>query len=428
MSEKITRRNFVSRTAAATAAAPAILRAQGANDKVQVGWIGVGIRGYSLIGTLMDVAPKDAHVKAVCDSFTGHLARGKDKVQTMQKDSPATYDDYRRMLEDKSIDAVFIMTPEHLHHDMVIAALQAGKNVYCEKPLSHTIEEGLDMIKAVEKSGKKLQVGTQRRSSLLYQRAKEIYDSGALGKVTFVRGFWYRNSLPDNPQWRYEIPADANESNADFSKFLGRASKRPFSLPRYFQWRLYWDYSGGISTDLLVHQTDASHLVLGAHAPKSVIASGGSYYWDSLDKERREVPDTMTAAFEYPNGFQINYSCMFANQHYGYGEQFFGSEATMEVMNLQDLHVYNESFGKDTPDRIKSRPEIHVNAAKDLGQTNPTGDHIKNFISALKYNEALHCDVRCGHEAAVTGHLATMSFRRDKKVFWDADKQQYRLS
>ncbi len=425
MPNQITRRDFISRTAAATAAAPALLRAQGANEKVEVGWIGVGIRGSSLIDILMDVSPKDAHVKAVCDTFAGHLARGKDKVQSKQKDTPDTYEDFRKMLEDKSIDAVFIMTPEHLHHDMVIAALQAGKNVYCEKPLTHTIEEGLDILRAVEKSGKKLQVGTQRRSSLLYQRAKELYDSGALGKVTFVRAFWYRNSLPSEPQWRYEIPPDANPENTDFNKFLGRAPKRSFSLPRYFQWRLYWDYSGGIATDLLVHQTDAAHMVLGAHAPKSVIASGGLYYWNQDD---REVPDTFTAAYEYPNGFQINYSCMFANKHYGYGEQFFGSEATMEVMNLQDLYVYNEDFGKETPDKIKSRPEIHLNATRDFGQANPTNDHIKNFIEAVKYNKPLHCDARTGHEAAVTGHLATLSFRRDKKVFWDADAQKYRFS
>ncbi len=418
----MTRRTFV-----AAAAAPALLRAQGANERVQVGWIGVGIRGYSLIGTLMEVSPADAQVKAVCDSFAGHLARGKDKVQTMQKTTPDTYEDYKKLLEDKSIDAVFIMTPEHLHRDMVLAALAAGKHVYCEKPLTHTIEEGHEILRAVERSGKKLQVGTQRRSSLLYQKAREIYQSGRLGKVTFVRAFWYRNSHPDEPQWRYTIPPDANESNADFGKFLGPASKRPFSLPRYFQWRLYWDYSGGISTDLLVHQTDAAHLVLGAHAPKSVIASGGHYYWDQLDKEPREVPDTLTAAYEYDT-FHINYSCMFANAHYGYGEQFFGSEATMEVMNLQDLHVYNENYGKRTPEEIKMRPEIHLNATKDLGQANPTGDHIKNFIEAVKYNKPLNCDARLGHEAAVTGHLATMSLRRDKKVFWDAAAQKYRLS
>src|SRR5262249_38184822 len=154
LSEPITRRNFLSRTAA-TAAAPALLRAQRPNEKVQVGWVGVGIRGYSLIGTLMEVSPAEAHVKAVCDSFAGHLARGKDKVQTMQKTTPDTYEDYRKMLGDKSIDAVFIMTPEHLHHDMVIAALEAGKHVYCEKPLTHTIEEGFDIIRAVERSGKK---------------------------------------------------------------------------------------------------------------------------------------------------------------------------------------------------------------------------------------------------------------------------------
>jgi len=423
----MTRRHFL-RDSTVLTAAPALLGAQGAGEKVQVGWIGVGIRGYSLLGTLMEVSAADASVKAVCDSFTGHLARGKDRVQTIQKTSPNTYDDFRRMLDDKSIDAVFIMTPEHLHRDMVLAALAAGKHVYCEKPLTHTIEEGQEILRAVERSGKKLQTGTQRRSSLLYKKAKEIYDSGVLGKVTFVRAFWYRNSVTDSPQWRYAIPPDANESNTDFAKFLGPAAKRPFSLPRYFQWRLYWDYSGGISTDLLVHQTDAAHLVLGAHGPKSVIASGGSYYWDALDKEQREVPDTVTAAYEYPDGFHINYSCMFANQRYGYGEQFFGSEATMEVMNLQDLHVYPENYGKQTPERVLSRPEIHLNATKDFGQANPTGDHIKNFIEAVKYNKPLNCDARLGHEAAVTGHLATLSFRRDKKVFWDSARQQYRLS
>jgi len=423
MSKTLSRRSFIG---AATAAAPA-LRAQRTNEKVQVGWIGLGIRGYSLIGTLMEVAPADARVQAVCDSFTGHLARGKDRVQTAQKTTPDAYDDYRRLLDDKSIDAVFIMTPEHLHRDMVIAALQAGKHVYCEKPLTHTIEEGHDILRAVERSGKKLQVGTQRRSSLLYQKAREIYESGRLGKVTFVRAFWYRNSPTEDPQWRYAIPGEANQSNTDFGKFLGPASQQPFSLPRYFQWRLYWDYSGGISTDLLVHQTDASHLVLGAHAPQSVIASGGHYYWNQFDKEPREVPDTITAAYEYDT-FHINYSCMFANQRYGYGEQFFGSEATMEVMNLQDLRVFNENYGKRTPERITSRPEIHFNATKDFGQVNPTGDHIKNFIEAIRYNKPLNCDAKLGHEAAVTGHLATMSLRRDKKVFWDAAAQKYRLS
>ncbi len=424
MSENISRRHFLS-SAAGAAAAPAVLRAQGANEKVQVGWIGVGIRGYPLLGNLIDVAPQDAQVKAVCDSYAGHLARGQDRVQSMQKTKPDTYDDYRRMLEDRSLDAVFIMTPEHLHRDMVIAALDAGKHVYVEKPLTHTIEEGRDILEAVKRTGKKVQVGTQRRSSLLYQRAREIYQSEALGKVTFVRAFWYRNSLPDNPQWRYEIPSDATASNTDFNKFLGRAPQRPFSLPRYFQWRLYWDYSGGIATDLLVHQTDAAHMVLGMHAPKSVVASGGTYYWTNDD---REVPDTCSALYEYPESVHLNYSCMFANQHYGYGEQFFGSEATMEVMNLQDLHVYGETFGSRTPDRIRARPEIHLNATRDFNQANPTPDHIKNFIDAIKYGKPLNCDVQKGHEAAVTGHLATISLRQDKKVFWDAASQNYRRS
>lgn len=419
MPEKITRRSFI-----AAAAAPALLRAQGTKEKIQVGWIGVGVRGYGLIGSLMEVAADTAHVKAVCDTFAGNLARGKDRVESAQKTAPDTYSDYRRMLDDKSIDAVFVMTPGHLHRDMVVAALDAGKHVYVEKPLSYTIDEGLDILKAVQRSGRKVQVGTQRRSSLLYQRARQIYESGALGKVTFVRAFWYRNSLRDNPQWRYPISPDASEENTDFGKFLGNAPKQPFNLDRYFRWRLYWDYSAGIITELMVHQTDVAHMILGARAPKSVVAQGGLLYWT---ENNWETPDTFSAVFEYPE-FQLNWSCTNSNKHYGYGEQFLGSEATMEIMNMQDLHVYNETFGPQTPAHIKARAEIHLNANRDLKQPNPNGEHVKNFIEAIRDNKPLACDALAGHEGAVTGHLATLAYRRDKKVFWDAATQKYRLS
>jgi predicted dehydrogenase len=306
---------------------------------------------------------------------------------------------------------------------MAIAALEAGKHVYCEKPLTHTIEEGFEILAAVKKSGKKFQVGTQRRSSLLYKKAKEIYESGVLGKVVYARGFWYRNSLLTEPAWRYDIPGDTNPTNTDYEKFLGSAPQTPFNRQRYFQWRLYWDYSGGISTDLLVHQTDALHMITGRTHCSSVMCNGGIHFWTEDD---REVPDTVTAAFEYPDHFHVNYSAAFSNQQFGYGEQLLGHEGTMEIMNLSTINVYPEKY-RGAPQKVASRPEIHIDSQKDLGQGNPTGDHLKNFIDAIKSNAPLACDAQTGHEAAVTGHLATLSYRKGNKVYWDNDKGSYRF-
>src|SRR6202011_4067239 len=163
------------------------------------GWIGVGTRGNAGIDWLHTAAPNGVKLTAVCDTFEGYIARAKDRVQPIWGNTPATYTDYRQLLADKSIDAVYIMTPEHLHHDMAIAALRAGKHVYIEKPLAHTIEEGFDIVNEWKKSGKIVQVGTQNRSSSLYKKAKEMVAQGLIGEVHYVRAFWYRNSAADNP-------------------------------------------------------------------------------------------------------------------------------------------------------------------------------------------------------------------------------------
>ena len=325
------------------------------------------------------------------------------------------------MLADPEIDAVFIMTPEHLHRDMAIAALEAGKHVYCEKPLSHTIEEGFEILEAVEASDRLFQVGTQRRSSKLYAKAREIYESGVLGKTVYARAFWYRNSPLTRPAWRYNIPGDAEPANTDYEKFLGPARATSFNKQRYFQWRLYWDYSGGISTDLLVHQTDAIHMITGRHYCESVMCNGGIHYWTQDD---REVPDTVTAGFEYDDHFHISYSAAFSNSHYGYGEQLCGSEGTMEIMNLRYLNVYPEQV-RDMPESITSRPEMHFDAREDFNESNSTNDHIKNFIDAIAHGDELNCPAQLGHEAAVTGHLATMSLRKNKKVYWNQAEGTY---
>jgi len=422
MSKPISRRSFVARSSA-LAAAPALLSAQAPSDSISVGWVGLGNRGGKHIYSMVQVAGKDAFIKAICDTYAPRMALTKDKLVSGGAPSPDTYDDYYKMLEDDSIDAVVVMTPEHLHRDMVIAALEAGKHVYCEKPLSHTIEEGFAIVSAVERSGKVFQVGTQRRSSKIYMKAKEIYESGVLGEVVYARAYWYRNSPDSFPAWRYDIPDDATPANTDYQKFLGEAPETEFNKSRYFQWRLFWDYSGGISTDLLVHQTDAVHMITGRSYCKSVMCNGGVHSWE----DGREVPDTITAGFEYPGNFHLNYSVGFGNSHFGYGEELMGRLGTMTINNLVDLHVYGED-----PRRVskgaKPPAEMHFNAQKDFGQGNPTMEHLRNFVDAVKGKAELNCPAIVGHQAAVTGHLATLSYRNNKKVYWDQEEGSYHFA
>jgi predicted dehydrogenase len=424
MDKELTRRNLIRASAAAFAAAPAVVPALGANDKVNVGWIATGSRGMHVMKMMYEAVPQSVVVSSVCDTFTGNLAKGKDQIQSLGKNTPKTTADYRDILADKSIDAVFIMTPEHLHHEMTIAALRAGKNVYVEKPLAHTIEEGQEIVREAKKAGKVVQVGTQNRSNSLYIKAKEMVAKGMIGDIHYVRAFWYRNSLEDNPAWRYTIPADANEQNTDWKRFLGSAPKKPFDKQRYYQWRLYWDYSGGISTDLLVHQTDITHFVCNQTEPLSVVASGGIYRWTGANDDR-DVPDTLSAIYEYPNKFHINYSCYFGNEQYGYGEQFMGNEGTIEVLNRQTLRFYTEKF--------RGKPPAHVKAREEFTEEKPGNDvfavraHTANFINAVLGKEKVIAPVEVGQQAAVSGHLATLSLRNGKKVLWDTKLQKYRF-
>jgi len=422
MSAEVNRRSFLK--TAALAAGPALISARGANQKINIGWIGVGTRGYAALQWLHTAAPTDVTITALCDTYQGYIARAKDRMKTIWGNEPAAYVDYHDLLADRNVDAVFIMTPEHLHRDMTVAALQAGKHVYIEKPLAHTIEEGFEIVRAWEQSGKVVQVGTQNRSSSLYKKAKELIDQGMVGPVQYVRAFWYRNSLPNDPAWRYTIPPQATPANTDWNRFLGSAPKRSWSPERYFQWRLYWDYSGGISTDLLVHQTDIVNFMLNRTTPKTCVASGGIYRWH----DDRDVPDTLSAIYEYADNFHINYSCFFGNDHYGYGEQVCGNEGTIEVMNRQDLYFTAETFHGKAPAAIAARKPIHLNGKADFGEADGVNNHFRNFIQAVLGNEKVIAPPTVGQQAAISGHMATLAYRNQKRVIWDDAAGTYSFS
>jgi predicted dehydrogenase len=432
MADEVNRRSFLK--AAAIAAAPAVISAQNTNKKVNIGWIGVGTRGYAGLDWLHTAAPNDVQITAICDTYDGYIARAQDRLQTIWGAKAKAFKDYHDLLADKSIDAVYIMTPEHLHHDMTIAALKAGKNVYIEKPLAHTIEEGAEIVDAWKKSGKIVQVGTQNRSSSLYKKAQEMIKQGMVGDVHFVRAFWYRNGLPNEPSWRYVIPAEATPQNTDWLKFLGTAPQRDWDPHRYFQWRLYWDYSGGISTDLLVHQTDIVNFMLNKTVPKTCMASGGIYRWNDKTDDR-DVPDTLSAIYDYSDRFQLNYSCYLGNEFFGYGEEICGNEGTLRVMNRQDLYFEPEMYNSRrpnaanrAPDYIKSRAAIHINGPAEYHENDGAINHFRNFIMSVLGKEQPIAPPPVGQQAAISGHMATLSYKNQKKVIWDEPASKYHFA
>jgi len=423
----VTRRGFVQTTAgAAVAAAPAFLAAQNTNNKIRVGWIGVGGRGAYCLKAMLEANKETVVTTAVCDTYEGARNKGKDIVQTVSGNTPKTYLDYKDMLADPEVDAIVIMTPEHLHYVMTMDGLKSKKHIYVEKPLSHLVEEGFRIVDLASKTNVVTQVGTQNRSNKLYQKAKELIGEGKIGDVHYVRAFWYRNftekQLGAPKPWRYIIPDDTTPENTDFKRFLGDAKARPYDKERYFQWRNYWDYSSGISTDLLVHQTDITNFILNNPLPTQCMASGGIYRWP----DGREVPDTISAIYEYPNKFHLNYSSYFGNKYFDYGEQFLGDFGTIEVIGRKKLRYYPEDFGASmNPERLKGLKPLELDYIKDFNQPDATHAHFVNWVDAILGKTKAIAPVSVGQEAAIPGHMATQSYLKGKKCIWDAKNRKF---
>lgn len=423
----VTRRGFVQTSAgAAIAAAPAFLAAQNTNNKIRVGWIGVGGRGSYCLKAMLESNKDSVVTTAVCDTYEGARNKGKDIVQTVSGNTPKTYLDYKDLLADPEVDAIVIMTPEHLHYVMTMDGLKAKKHIYVEKPLSHLVEEGFRIVDLAAKTDVVTQVGTQNRSNKLYQAARDLIGEGKIGDVHYVRAFWYRNFTPKQAAapkpWRYIIPDDTNPQNTDFKRFLGDAPNRPYDKERYFQWRNYWDYSSGISTDLLVHQTDISNFILNNPLPTQCMASGGIYRWP----DGREVPDCISAIYEYPNKFHLNYSSYFGNQYFNYGEQFLGDTGMIEVIGRKKLRYFPEDFGEAlNTDNLKGLKPMELDYIKDFSQPDATHAHFVNWVEAIQGKTKAIAPVSVGQEAAIPGHMATQSYLKGKKCTWDAKNRKF---
>ncbi|HVO12603.1 MAG TPA: Gfo/Idh/MocA family oxidoreductase [Vicinamibacteria bacterium] len=436
--DSMSRRSFLEKSALVAGAA-AIAGEAGAqvNDAaglvakpVRLGFLGAGIRGTLLMEAAAGI--HGVEIVAVADCYKGHLVRAGELISP----APATTGDYRQVLSRPDIDAVVIAVPDHWHLKMTQEALAAGKHVYIEKPMTHSWEEGEAFIAAVEKSGKLAQVGSQYMSMGCARTAADLIRSGRLGQVTLVEGRIHRNSSAG--AWYYPIPPDASPSTVDFTSFLGPAPARDFDLRRFFQWRLFWDYSGGLPTDLFVHLITATHQLMGVQEPESVVAFGGVYHW----KNYREVPDQMAAMVRYPEGFVLKLTSTAENGHPGPALTFYGSEGTMEY-DGGSMKVFTEpraegfeysthSWPKATTEQFRElmnldaelRPLDGPATAAPLewksNDEDSTRAHVRNWVEAIRGDGRNIEDVRFGHHAALVGHMCNLSHKAGgKTIRWN---------
>jgi predicted dehydrogenase len=436
----INRRQFLEKTtlmaalAAGTTARPSSAQVNSSVNRpvkpVRLGFIGVGIRGTLLMEAASGIA--GVEIVTVADCYKGHLARATE----LMGQAVVTTGNYQDVISRADLDAVVIATPDHWHLPMAQQALAAGKHVYVEKPMTHTWEEGEAFIAAVEKSGKLLQVGSQYMSYGCAQQAAAFIKSGRLGQVTLVEGRIHRNTATG--AWYYPIPPDASPVTIDWKGFLGAAPPHEFDLRRFFQWRLFWDYSGGLPTDLFVHLITAVHQLMNVRAPEHVVSFGNTYHW----KEYREVPDQMVSMVRYPEGFVLKLTSTASNGHTGPLLTFYGSEGTLEY-NGTSFKCYYEprtegfeysthSWPEATRTEFRRRMDLTDKmapldgpAAADPVEYRAPNDedatraHVRNWIDAIRTGGTPIEDVRFGHHAALVGHMCNLSHRSGKMVRWN---------
>jgi len=291
-----------------------------ANDHIQIALIGAG--GQGQFDTKAAVQVPGVKLVAAADCYDGRLAHCKE----LWGDDVFTTRDYNEILARKDIDAVIIGTPDHWHKQASIDAMKAGKDVYCEKPMIHLYHDGPAMIEAAKSTNRILQIGSQRVSSLIYIKAKEILASGAIGKLNMISAHWDRNSAMG--AWDYTVPPDASPETCDWPRFLGTAPKIPFNPEHFFQWRKWKAYGSGVAGDLFVHLFSGTHFVTGSHGPVRGMATGGLRYW----KDGRDALDVVLGLFDYREGFNLSLQVNFVDGgEESEGFTFIGSEGTMEI-------------------------------------------------------------------------------------------------
>ena len=433
MSDVINRRDFMLRTGLATAGAGLAIAGGarsvlGANDRVVVAVIGTGRQGTF---DLSDFARQpDVEIAAVCDvyqpnlgNFDGNYWRNADRNTPlfMHGKAPLLCHDFRQILDRKDIDVVVIGTPDHWHALPMIMACEAGKDIYVEKPISVVIDEGKAMVAAARKHKRVVQVGTQQRSGIHFQRAVQLVQDGFIGKVSFVRTWNYGNEYPQgigNP------PDSDPPATLDWNMWLGPAPKVPFNANRFGvapnRWstfRYFWDYAGGMMTDWGVHLMDIVQWAMKVEGPNSVMASGGKWYL----QDNRQTPDTLQVTYQYPDFVCVyeNRTCN-ANSMYGkgYGIEFHGTDGTL-LVDRSGFEVYPEK-------RQHGAGRIEEIPAMKMSSVNPSHfDHIRNFLDCVKSRQKPISDIEIGHCSTSVCLLGNIAYRTQERLVWDVENQRF---
>jgi predicted dehydrogenase len=443
------RRNFIKKMAASAAAVAAgtaafaaddnIIRftlskkrAFSANDNVNIALIGAG--GMGTQDTITALSVPGIKIVAACDLYDGRL---KDAREKWGKDLFTTRS-YKEVLNRRDIDAVIVATPDHWHQQISIDAMKAGKHVYCEKPMVHSVVEGPAVIQAQKETGKVFQVGSQGVSSLGNEKAKELLKSGAIGTLNYAEGFWARHSPVG--AWQYPIPADASPATVDWETYISNTTKRPFDPLRFFRWRNYLDYGTGMSGDLFVHLFSSLHFITDSLGPNKVYSSGGLRYW----KDGREVPDVLLGTFDYPQAqahppFNLSLRCNFVDGTSGTTYlKLVGSEGSMDITWDDVVLKRNKTITSDDPffieqmkkagtpltDRKRIMPPEEIKFEAEKGYKGGPYDHFVNFFQAIRNGGKVVEDAIFGYRAAAPALLCIDSYNNDTAISWNPEKMQ----
>lgn len=461
------------------AAVPALVD----GPEIRIGVVGVGGRGGYLMKALGFVHPdriddwklkgeKDVFwqhylndflqqenlnvkITAVCDVFeknanraimmAGNVHRnGKDGPQG---EVPVRFNSYQELVSSDLVDAVIIATPDHLHVPVALAAAKNGKHVYCEKPLSWTVEETFEVRNVVKERNIVFQLGHQGRQTESYQVAKSMIAKNLIGKISLIEVCTNRND--PNGAWVYDIDPEANEQTIDWKQFIGPAPWHPFSLERFFRWRCWWDYSTGLSGDLFTHEFDAMNQILGLGIPQSAMASGGIYFY----KDGRTVPDVLNMAFEYPDkDLTLLYSATLSSEK-NRGKAIMGHDAWMELDENLTIYldprstqykqqiekgllepnkpIYSYVPGQGKVDAITTPTEKYfagrglLYTYRDGKAVDTTHLHLREWLNCIRLNNGIQpsCNIDQAFEEAISAHMGTISYHEGRRTYWDKEKE-----
>lgn len=394
------RRKFIGKVASGLAGTLATSNVLGANDRIRIGVVGTGDRGQQL---MREAALCGAEIVGAADVFTRRLEQAKGITPALK-----AHVDYRYLLDDKEIDAIIVATPQHLHGEHFVAALDAGKHVYQEKTMAFTVEQAKRMREAYQRAAGKLrvQVGHQTCSSGQIADAVNFSRHNLLGKVSAIRGYMYRNTPHGKPQWARPVYPDITPETVHWSSFLGEAPSCEFDANRYVNWRYFWDYSGGNVHENMSHQISFWYKVLGLQIPQSVSMTGGVFLW----KDGREVPDTMSVAMTHAEELLFTWDSGFGNNHLGSSETVLGTDGTVE--KGQQIRYY--------PQKV-NRPD----GSELMGTTRSSNSaHMQNFFESMRSGHETNCPFELGFCVSIACCMAVESYRQGRTVRWDPVREE----